>query len=329
MVRKKKSSVHNDNLITLLVISFVFITSCGLVLSKKEIIPEVVKAIVEKGKLTENSQLPPIPTLNEKANYFPVVSAQGALAIDLNSGISIYEKNPDVTLLPASTTKIVTALVAMDSFADNQILTVDGLRIPGQSMGLVSGEKITAKDLLEGLLIYSANDAAEVLAENYCVNAAVTEGKCGREYFIEAMNKKAQELHLTNTHFVNPSGFDSPKQYTTTRDLIRVAKIAMQIPRFSQIVNKKEVTVASIDGKTKHRLTSTNKLLGSVPGVLGVKTGWTENARENLVTYIERDGHKIMIAVLGSQDRFGETKELIDWIFANYEWKEVVVKIDN
>ena len=81
--------------------------------------------------------------------------------------------------------------------------------------------------------------------------------------------------------------------------------------------------MTSIDGVVKHNLIATNELLGEVDGVLGVKTGWTENARENLVTYLERDGKRIMIAVLGSQERFGETKELINWIFSNYEWKEV------
>jgi len=97
----------------------------------------------------------------------------------------------------------------------------------------------------------------------------------------------------------------------------------MKNPEFANIVGTKEITVKSIDGKIVHKLANVNQLLGKVPGVLGVKTGWTESARENLVTYIERDNHKIMIAVLGSQDRFGETKELINWIFANYSWQEV------
>jgi D-alanyl-D-alanine carboxypeptidase (penicillin-binding protein 5/6) len=163
-------------------------------------------------------------------------------------------------------------------------------------------------------LIYSANDAAEVLAANY-------DG--GREAFVQAMNEKANELNLINTHFENPTGFDGGRHFSTARDLIRVAIVAMQNPRFSNIVKQKEKVVASIDGAIKHKLISTNQLLSEVDGVKGVKTGWTENARENLVTYIERDGKRIMIALLGSQDRFGETKELISWIYNNYEWQEV------
>jgi D-alanyl-D-alanine carboxypeptidase (penicillin-binding protein 5/6) len=102
---------------------------------------------------------------------------------------------------------------------------------------------------------------------------------------------------------------------------VNVSKLAMEKQEFAHIVGTKEIEVKSIDGKITHKLANLNQLLGKVPGVLGVKTGWTENARENLVTYVERDNRKVMLAVLGSQDRFGETKELIDWIFANYIWQ--------
>jgi len=99
----------------------------------------------------------------------------------------------------------------------------------------------------------------------------------------------------------------------------------MRNPEFAKIVGTKQIAIQDASGKSSYNLHNINELLGVVPGVLGVKTGWTENARENLVTYMERDGHKIMIAVLGSQDRFGETKELIDWIFASYSWQEVKI----
>ena len=313
MSKKNKIKVINkDSFLFLLVLSFVFIVSCTLLLTKKEISARVLQVFVPRETpVTKN--YPPIPKLSEQ-DSFPIISAQAALAVDLDSMISLYEKNPDMHLLPASTTKIITALVAMDFYPDEAILTVDGLKIPGQSMGLVRGEKITAKNLLEGLLIYSANDAAEVLAENYLG---------GRDAFIEAMNRKARELNLTNSHFENPTGFDNGSHYSTARDLTRVSLLAMAKPRFANIVKTKEQLVTSVDGKVKHRLISTNKLLSEVPGVLGVKTGWTEEARENLVTYIEKDGHKIIIALLGSQDRFGETKELIDWIFKSYSWEGV------
>jgi len=261
----------------------------------------------------ENSPRPPVTSGN---NPFPVVSAQAVLAVDLTTGTTLYAKDPDKKLLPASTTKILTALVAMDYYYDDQILEVKDIRVEGQKMGLKQGEMIRVKDLLDGLLVYSANDAAEVLAQNYGY---------GRDDFIAAMNRKARELHLDSSVFANPTGLDTNGDAiaSTARDLIKVAEVAMQNPEFAGIVGTKEITVASVDGKINHKLANLNELLGKVPGVLGVKTGWTESARENLVTYVDRDGHKVMLAVLGSQDRFGETEELIDWIFANYSWQAV------
>ncbi len=130
---------------------------------------------------------------------------------------------------------------------------------------------------------------------------------------------------MKHSRFANPVGLDDDGQRSTARDLVRASEVAMKIPEFAKIVGTKQIAIKDITGKTSHNLKNINELLEEVPGVLGVKTGWTENARENLVTYIERDNHKIMIAILGSQDRFGETKELITWIFAGYKWEDVSV----
>lgn len=255
------------------------------------------------------------PILSENET-FPIVSAQAVLAEDIETGTLLYEKNPDEAFLPASTTKILTALVAMDYYSDDGVLQVKEVKVEGQKMGLVVGEKIRAEDLFYGLLVFSANDAAEVLAQNY---------PGGREVFITLMNLKANELGLINSNFTNPTGLDTngDKVYSTAKDLIKISKFAMENPRFAKIVGTKSITVRSLDGKLAHRLVNINELLGTVEGVLGVKTGWTENARENLVTYVVRGDKKVMIALLGSQDRFGETRELIDWVFANYNWVRV------
>lgn len=245
---------------------------------------------------------------------FPVLSAQGALAVDLDSAVVLYEKNADQRLLPASTTKIMTALVAFENYNLEQIVTVGRVNVIGQKMHLVMGEKISVRDLLYGLLVFSANDAAEVLA-------AQMPG--GREAFIEAMNKKAVELHLEHSHFVNPTGLDAIDHYSSARDLVRVAEFAMRNQLFSDIVATKQMTVKSQDGKIVHPLKNINELLGKVDGVVGVKTGWTEGARENLVTLVNRDNKRILIALLGSQDRFGETKELIEWLYTNTHWKSL------
>jgi D-alanyl-D-alanine carboxypeptidase (penicillin-binding protein 5/6) len=287
-------------------ISFLFIASVALALTKENEDKEEERMAITKS-------FTPIPVLSDEAG-FPILSARAALAVDLNSGINLYEKDPVRPLLPASTTKIVTALVAMDYYDPHMPLMVGKVSVEGQKMGLETGEVITVEDLLYGLLVYSANDAAEVLATNF---------PGGRDTFIAAMNLKAKQLHLDDTYFSNPSGLDGNGHVSTARDLIRVAEVAMRNENFKKIVGTKEKEVSSLDGKIKHRLVNINELLGKVDGVLGVKTGWTENARENLVTYLERDGKRIMIALLASQDRFGETEELINWIFNNYHWQPV------
>ncbi len=294
----------------LLILAFIFISTSSLVILKPKLPSEAGKVL---SFYTRVETFTPIPILSENASKISV-SAQSALAIDLDSGVSLYDKEPDKLILPASTTKIITALVALDYYPREAILNVDGIGVDGQKMDLVQGEEITVDSLLKGLLIASANDAAEVLAHNY---------PGGREAFVAAMNEKAKELHLENTNFTNPSGLDSFAHISTARDLIRAASLAMKNPYFSEVVATRQMTVTSVDGEIVHQLKNINELVGSVEGVLGVKTGWTENADENLVTYVERNGQKVMIAVLGSQDRFGETKQLIEWIFENYQWKEV------
>ena len=306
----KKFLTRKDNYLFFLMLSFVFVASAALAISPG--FESVYKTIVSS---VSGKNFSPLPTISKDAT-FPIFSAQGVLAVDMDSSVTLFEKDADKPLLPASTTKIVTALVAMDAYSDDQVIEIGNISVEGQKMWLKKGEKITVSDLLYGLLVYSANDAAEALAQNYAG---------GRDAFILAMNDKARSLHLENTNFSNPSGLDGNGNHivSTARDLIRVASYAMKNPKFAEIVRTKELTVKSVDGKIAHKLTNVNELLGKVPGVLGVKTGWTESARENLVTYLERDDHRIMIAVLGSQGRFGETKELINWIFANYTWQEV------
>ncbi len=300
-------------LLYLSLLSFVFISSAALALAE-------VDNFIQSNDIRPKKDFPALPVIAKNAS-FPIISAQAALAVDLDSRVSLYEKNPDSPLLPASTTKIITALVALEYYPLDLVLKVHEVKIDGQKMGLVKGERITVESLLYGLLVYSANDAAEVLAENFPASPAGGPG--GRDLFIAAMNIKAKELNLSHSRFNNPTGLDGNGHVSTARDLILVSEVAMRDPVFAKIVGTKQIIVKSIDGKVVHNLRNINELLGSVEGVLGVKTGWTENARENLVTYLERDGKKIMIVLLGSQDRFGETTELIDWIFANYTWQEV------
>lgn len=306
-----------------LIFSFVFISSFTIIISElRKTYKEVLVQNSEDGIYASEIQKKLTPVLSSK-EAFPVFSAESVLAVDLTSGTSLFEKNPDEKLLPASTTKIITALVALDHYSLDASLKVGNIKVDGQKMKLIPGEEITVRDLIYGLLVFSANDAAEVLAENYCtVNSTLNEViYCGRQAFIDAMNGKAAELNLENTLFANPTGLENERHMSTASDLVRASSYAMQNPFFREVVSTKETTVRSLDGEIAHKLVNINELVGEVDGVLGVKTGWTENAHENLITYIERDGKRIMIAVLASEDRFGETKELINWIFRNYQWE--------
>jgi len=299
------------SMLAVLVSGSVIITT----IKAKEVFPIIEEKIpLFHTKVADTALLPVL----QQSNNFPLLSAQGVLAVDVDSGVVMYEKDAGKPLLPASTTKIVTALTAVDNYDLDEVITIADPSIPGQKMGLVPGEQMTVRDLIRGMLIYSANDAAEVLADQY---------PDGREAFIERMNEKAQRLAMFDSFFVNPSGLEDIGHVSTAKDLTRAALIALQNPFLADIVQTKRTVVQSVDGKFVHDLENTNELLGEVDGVLGVKTGWTENARENLVTYIDRNNHKIIIGLLGSQDRFGETKELINWIFANYDWQHLEVPV--
>ena len=216
-------------------------------------------------------------------------------------------------LSPASTTKIMTALVSLDAYKLSDVLTIDKPFQNGQSMGLYQGERITVENVLYGALIQSGNDAATALADNY---------PGGQDAFMTAMNEKAQKLHMVNTHFTNPTGYDDLNHKMTALDLTRLATVALENPTIAKMVAIPQITVSDVTHTHYHKLANVNQLLGKIPGVAGIKTGWTEEAGENLVTYLDRDGKRLVFVVLHSKDRFVDTVKLIDWVFANYKWEQ-------
>ena len=240
------------------------------------------------------------------------VTAEGVVVLDIDSGVYVYKRNEEVLLSPASTTKILTALVALDSYGLDDVVTIKSVANSGQVMGLVPGERITVENLLFGALIQSGNDAAWALAEHY---------PGGVEAFVVAMNMKAQELHLTKSTFTNPVGYDDPGHKMTPMDLARLGSIALGNRVISKMVAIPQITVSDTTHTYFHPLINVNQLLGKIPGVGGIKTGWTEEAGENLITLVQRDGHRVIIVVLKSLDRFTDTINLIDWIYSNYEWE--------
>lgn len=244
----------------------------------------------------------------------PILSARSVLVKDLTTNTILFQKEANIRVPIASTTKIMTALVASGYFQPNSPLTVkEGNKIGGSRVGLVAGETLSFRSLLYGMLLNSGNDAAYTIAENY------PGGVLG---FISAMNKKVIELNLANTHFENPAGFDGGKHYSSAADLSIITEEALKDSQLSRVFATKETEVVSLDKRYTHGLRNLNKLLSQVSGVLGVKTGYTEVAKENLVTLVERDGHRILTIVLGSDDRFGETRALIEWAYLNFSWTD-------
>lgn len=266
---------------------------------------------VERITIDENAVLDPYPVPTENYKQVPELTAQAATVIDNKTGITLYEKNPDLKHLPASTTKLMTALIALENCLPQEIVKVGYVEKEGTKMGLEVGNDVTVENLLYGLLVPSGNDAAYALAYS-----------CADSYrdFVFAMNKKAKELKMVNTHFANPAGFDDPLQYSTARDLTKLARAAVANPLISKIVKTKSVVVSDVSGTKIYYLENVNKLLGTVFGIEGVKTGQTEGSLENLVTKTTRDNNSVITVVLGSQNRFGENKELIEWAYLNHKW---------
>ena len=236
----------------------------------------------------------------------PEVTAQAAIVSDVTSGQILAEKNAHQQLAPASTTKIATALVALQrGQLEEQVVVHESALIGGAKMGLSPGQVVTLEELLYGLLLRSGNDAATAIAQH--IGGSM-------DGFVEMMNQEAEDLGLTDTHFVNPHGLDAPDHYSSAYDLMMIAHQALADPTFTEIVSTQEYTFRG------RRLSNRNELLGNYPGADGVKTGTTPGAGECLVASATRDGHQALVVVLGSEDRYGDASTLLDYYFDNYAW---------
>lgn len=261
--------------------------------------PSVKASFVSEPLIPHGSMVPP-----------PEISAISTFIMDIDSGVVLFANNPIHRQSPASVTKIMTALVAMDTYEDGTVLTVmNGDKALGNKANLVSNDQLVSSDMLFALLVPSGNDAAVTLAENY---------PGGYSKFIDKMNQKTEALGLKNTHFSNVSGVEGVNHYSSAYDMAIIALEALKRSSFRNIVSTKDVVIKSLKDHL-YPLESTNKLLDK-PGFYGVKTGWTPEAGECLVTLAEKDGHPIIISLFGSKDRFGETEKMFDWVYDNYTW---------
>lgn len=291
-----------------IIIVFTLVT---LVIPKSEITPRLSKLSKDYLPVGELPTLYPYPARLDNFQVAPPLSARSAIVLDAKTGIALYEKDPDFRHLPASTTKLMTALVALERCSPQTAVILGDVNNEGTQMGLKNGDIVTVETLLYGLLIASGNDAAYALT-NACSDSP--------GQFVSSMNQKAKELGMYNTHFENPAGFDSPIQFSTARDLAKLAKVAVANPIISKIVITKSIVLTDVSQNKTYYLENINKLLGEVEGLQGVKTGQTEGSLEILVTKTTRGDHTIIVAVLGSSDRFGESKKLIEWAFNNHHW---------
>ena len=266
---------------------------------------------VKQIKANNPLEVNPLPVANFNYQNPQGITARSAIVIDSKTGVTLFEKNATLKHLPASTTKLMTALISLEKCSTDTIITIGEFEKEGTQMGLSTGDQITVENLLYGLLINSGNDAATALVTG-CAQSP--------NNFTASMNQKAEDLKMKDTHFTNPTGFDDDPQYSTAEDLAKLANVAISNPLISKIVKVKSTVVTDFTGNKTYYLENINELLGIIDGLEGVKTGQTEGSLENLITKTTRNGNSVIVVVLGSEDRFTETQNLIEWAFNSYDW---------
>ncbi len=252
------------------------------------------------------------------------LTARAAVLMDASTGKILYQKDPDLRLSPASTTKVVTAILALESgrkLSDTITVSKAATRVPASKLYLRPGQTITIEHLLYGILLSSANDASMVLAEGVAGSV---------ERYTELMTKKAHDIGAVNSHFTNPHGLTAPDHYSTARDLAILFRYAMKNPTFRQIIQTKISSVTSNSIVKKRTVTrrisvrNHNRLLWNFEGAIGGKTGYTFAAQKCFVGAVARNGVTLIVSILGARDQWGDTKRLLEYGFDNYETLETL-----
>ena len=239
----------------------------------------------------------------------PGVSADCAILIDADSGRVIWQKNADERRAMASTTKIMTALVALREVELDRIVEISPMAvgIEGSSVYLYEGEKLTMEDLLYAMLLESANDAAAAIA--IAVSGSI-------EAFADAMNACATDLDLHDTHFTNPHGLWDAEHYTTARELATITQHALRLPAFRTIVSTYKHTIPLNETEGVRLLINHNKLIKLYDGAIGVKTGYTKKSGRCLVSAAERDGITLIAVTINAPDDWRDHTAMLDYGFS-------------
>jgi D-alanyl-D-alanine carboxypeptidase len=250
----------------------------------------------------------------------PEISAKSAIVFNFkqdNSNNILFKKNSEQILPVASLTKLMTAIIALENYDPEDIIKIskDSVDIDGNNGGLINGEELKVKDLLYIMLVESSNDAAMALAEDGT--------KINFDTFIYQMNRKAKEMDLRNTQFIEPIGLDSLNQ-STAGEIAIITEHALKIPLIFEILKTPQTTIFSIDKKFIHNIINTNKLLGKIPQLIGGKTGFTDEAGGCMVTISNVSNlvdNYLITVVLASSQREDDTSKLIDWAQKAWIWQ--------
>ena len=242
----------------------------------------------------------------------PVVSASEWAVYDETAGVMLATWNVNERHSMASVTKVMTAMVVLDEAQLDEIVTVPSMATTtrGSSADLVAGEQWTVYDLLVAMLVRSGNDAALTLAWHV--------GNGSVEAFVGKMNARAAELEMDDTHFANPNGLDHADHFSTANDLITMALASLDYPDIQRIARIKTITLPEDPTGKPRQVDNSNRLLGAFPGVVGLKTGDTPWAQKVLLAVAERGPRRIVTVVMGSDDHFRDSRELIDWAYGTY-----------
>lgn len=236
------------------------------------------------------------------------VSAKSAIVVEALTGTPLFESNADVRLPMASTTKIMTAVCAIESGMLDKNVEIDpsAVGVEGSSVYLRRGEHMTVRELTYGLMLSSGNDAAVAIA--CAVSGSV-------EKFAALMNDTASRIGAKNTHFTNPNGLDDEQHYTTARDLAAIAAYGMKNEEFRKIVSSKTAVISNEGMDYKRRLTNHNRLLKMYSGCIGVKTGFTKRSGRCLVSAAERNGVVLVAVTLNAPDDWNDHRNMLDFGF--------------
>jgi D-alanyl-D-alanine carboxypeptidase (penicillin-binding protein 5/6) len=251
-----------------------------------------------------------LPALLAKADAPPQISAVAAVVIDQASGKVLYDKDMNAEHYPASTTKVLTALLTLENMDIDDKITLpeDYVNVGETSIGLKAGARQTVEELLMALMLYSANDAGQALA----IGVAGTE-----EAFVEMMNQRVSALGLQHTHFCNPHGLHNEDHYTSAYDLAMIARVAMDNPEFRRIVTTDSFTVRKLNGEDNFTVGNRNGLLSQYEYADGIKTGYTRQAGNCIVASATKNDMQLIVVVLNSPNIYEESQALLEWGFDN------------